>query len=969
MKNRNGKPRAYGGIAGFLVCSTVALESPSEIWQRQIRETGRDSMRDFVIGILAHVDAGKTTLSEALLYESGARKNLGRVDHQDSFLDSDAMERERGITIFSKQALFTVGDSRFTLLDTPGHADFSAEMERTLSVLDMAILLVSAKDGVQGHTETIWRLLNSYHIPALIFVNKMDQDGAVRETVLQNLRKRLSGNFMEVEESWLRVFREAAAGTKEEAENILLPEELAEELASWEEALMEQYFDSGRVSLRDVQRLFRERKLSPVFFGSALHLTGVSELTEALPCLAVSRNPFSEESVQAENREEERRGIVFKITRGRRGERLSYVRLFSGTLTVRQEIREGEKIHEIRLYDGESYQTVDRLLPGMVGALTGIESLQAGDRLEEEEGREALQLLPVLDYTVTSEDADIDGLSLYRKLHELSEEFPELSLSYQKELREIHVRLMGEIQTEILSRMIRERCDVPVHFSDGEILYRETITDTVEGIGHFEPLRHYAEVHLLLEPLPRNSGIEIRNCCPDELLSKNWQRTVVKLLSQREHPGVLMGAPISDMRITLLAGRAHPKHTEGGDFREATYRALRMGLRKANSVLLEPAYHYELTLPSEQLGRAMTELSRMDAGVSSPETLSEERSRLSGSGTVQKLRDYHKRLLMYSGGRAVLHLTPDGYVECRQIEEVLLRHPYHPEADPEYPSSSVFCIHGSSEVVPYQEVERYMHVLSDYGTAQERQLRQERAAEEENTEREKKEKKARFEKGGHYIGSQELENIFIKTYGKIKNRAALAEKADQKVIRARERERNIIAAREERERKMLSKRTERREFLLIDGYNIIFSWEELKELAEENLDAARLRLLDIVSDYQGYTGLTTIVVFDAYLQKGHLVESFRYHNVEVVFTKEAQTADQYIESLTRELSVRKPYSIRIATSDKVVQVIVWSSEGVFLYSAGDFEKEVKRVQREVRTEYLERGDILDKKLPNCLRLP
>lgn len=379
MKNRNGKPWAYGGIAGFLICSTVDLESPSEIWQRQIRETGRDSMRDFVIGILAHVDAGKTTLSEALLYESGARKNLGRVDHQDSFLDSDAMERERGITIFSKQALFTVGDSRFTLLDTPGHADFSAEMERTLSVLDMAILLVSAKDGVQGHTETIWRLLNSYHIPALIFVNKMDQDGAVRETVLQNLRKRLSGNFMEVEESWLRVFREAAAGTKEEAENILLPEELAEELASWEEALMEQYFDSGRVSLRDVQRLFRERKLSPVFFGFALHLTGVSELTEALPCLAVSRNPFYEERMQAENREEERRGIVFKITRGRRGERLSYVRLFSGTLTVRQEIREGEKIHEIRLYDGESYQTVDRLLPGMVGALTGIESLQAGD--------------------------------------------------------------------------------------------------------------------------------------------------------------------------------------------------------------------------------------------------------------------------------------------------------------------------------------------------------------------------------------------------------------------------------------------------------------------------------------------------------------------------------------------------------------------------------------------------------------
>jgi ribosomal protection tetracycline resistance protein len=892
-------------------------------------------MRQLAVGILAHVDAGKTTLAESLLYRSGKLRSLGRVDHGDAYLDTDPMEKERGITIFSKQAMFPLYDREIILLDTPGHVDFSAEMERTLQVLDYAILVINGSDGVQGHTETLWKLLKHYQIPTFLFINKMDQPGTDRAEISGNLREKLSQHIVDFTGTECRL----TDGVPE----LKLPEDVAENVSLTDEATMNRYLETGMLLPEELRRLIRERSLFPAFFGSALKLQGIDEFLNAL--YALTELPAYPEEFGAR---------VFKISK-EGNQRLTWLKITGGTLKTRTELLPGEKVNEIRFYSGIKYETKDTAEAGDICAVTGIRSLKTGDGIGIEPGSGETSLKPVLDYEVLPEDADPE--ELYRKLSELQDEFPELHITYLKELREIHVHLMGEVQTEIVKRLVKERCGISIGFGPGEILYQETIQDAVEGVGHFEPLRHYAEVHLLLEPLPRGTGLQFALDCPEDVLPRNWQRLVLTHLKEREHPGVLTGSPITDMRITLITGRASQKHTEGGDFREATYRAVRQGLRKAVNALLEPYYAFTLELPTEYVGRAMTDIGSMEGSFMPPET-NGDKTVLKGRAPVVTMRDYARDVMVYTKGRGHLFVTLAGYDRCHNAEEVILQRGYDPDQDLLNPCSSVFCAHGSGFIVPFDQVEKYMHVESPLAKEDSGERRD--FAEDLERAEQRRNRKENYTPSGHYIGDQELENIFINTYGKIRNRAQEVNEAAARTIRA--------ASREEPPEKYQKKPLERRkQYLLVDGYNIIFAWKDLNELARTNLDAARGKLLDILSNYQGFTGKEVIAVFDAYRVSGHPVEKFRFHNIYVVFTREAMTADQYIEEEAHRLSATD--QIAVATSDKVVQVITWRDKGTEILSAQDLLEEIERINHKIRTEHLSPGSIPREHLTAPMQLP
>ena len=890
-------------------------------------------MERLVIGILAPVDAGKTSLSEALLYRGGLLRSPGRVDHRDSYLDTERLERERGITIFSKQAVFSLGEKTITLLDTPGHADFSAEMERALSVLDYAILLISGTDGVQGYTKTLFRLLESRGIPCFFFVNKMDRPGTDRAKLLAELRENFSSEILDFSSALSEGEGELM---QEPADFPSLPPELLESISLTEESAMEEYLSSGKLPLPRIQELFRKRRFFPLFFGSALKLEGISPLL--LGTFFLMKAPSFPAS----------RGLsarVFKISRDEKGRRLSFLKLRSGKIQKRQELLPGEKITGIRLYSGAGYEELSEAEPGMLVALTGIRSLYAGQSIGEEGEESRSSSEAVLEYSLyPAEGGEEETRELYRRIRELSEEFPELHLSYDSELPEIRLRLMGEVQTEILGELIRERFGTEVRFGEGRILYRETIGRIAEGVGHFEPLRHYAEVHLLLEPLPRGSGTELRTLCPLDTLSGEKQRQILELLSSEEFPGVLGGFPITDLRISLLSGKASEKHTDGGDFREAAIRALRQGLRRAESLLLEPWYRYRMELPPESLGRAMTELSKRGLEPASPEIRGES-AFLSGEGPLSSLFSYEREFREMSRGRGKFSMDFLGYRGCPEERELLSEWGYDPDSDLRYPSSSVFCLHGNSRIIPWDQVEKYMH-LPPY---LERERGEEESGEGEGTRRDPEEG---FRKAGYYIGDQELEEIFVRTYGPVRDRAAEAEAAGKRTSFEKTRAENLRREREireEREKKGAPERGE--EALIVDGYNMIHAFPALREIAEENLDSAREKLLERLSNYRAYSGKNVILVFDAYRLERHPVETALRSGVRVVFTKEAQTADQYIEELSRRLS-EEGGRVEVASGDRLVQLIAWSGRGVSILSAADLERELERVEEEIRREHL-----------------
>lgn len=849
------------------------------------------------IGILAHVDAGKTTLAESILYSTGQIRRPGRVDHGDAFLDTDQMEKSRGITIFSKQARTVVGDKNVTFLDTPGHVDFSAEMERTLQVLDYAVLVISGADGVQGHVETLWYLLERYHIPVFLFINKMDQQGTDRENLMEELRQRLSAD----------------------CEDFTGREDFEERMALHDEEMLERYLEGENPGENEIRRLIRERKIFPCFFGSALKMEGVDAFLEGLG--QYTEYPEYPAAFGAR---------VYKITRDPSGQRLTHLKITGGSLQVKQKILipsdteddKEQKVDQIRLYSGTACQSVQEVSCGTVCAVTGLDGTCSGQGLGYEQESRTPVLEPVLTYRIrTPEGCDVHALC--QKLRLLEEEIPELHVVWQEETGEIHTQIMGEVQIDILRAVIAERFGVSVDFDEGSIVYKETITRTSEGVGHFEPLRHYAEVHLLLEPAERGSGLQFASACSTEMLDLNWQRLILTHLEEKQHRGVLTGAPVTDMKITLIAGRSHLKHTEGGDFRQATYRAVRQGLMKAGSILLEPYYEYRMEVPSELIGRAMTDVQRMN-GTFEPPQIGTQTSVLTGSAPVACMRGYLKELLSYSGGRGRLSCRMKGYEPCHNEEEILAASSYDPEADLENPPSSVFCSHGAGFVVPWYQVEDYMHVEG---------LTPRDSGKEEEPVSLLEERKRRIH--SESIDEEELKEIFARTYGS----------AGQKRTGWK---RTVHGYEESAKRKPLPKKSGR-EYLLVDGYNIIFAWDDLKELAKENIEAARNKLMDVLCDYQGFRSMTLILVFDAYKVPGNPGEVMKYHNIHVVYTREAETADQYIEKTVHDMA--REHQVTVATSDGMEQVIILG-QGARRISAKGLLEAVKDAKQEIRQEHL-----------------
>ena len=850
-------------------------------------------MKKLTVGILAHVDAGKTTLSEALLYLSGQTRKLGRVDHQDTVLDTDEQERERGITIFSKQARLTWGPLELTLLDTPGHVDFSAEMERTLQVLDYAVLVVSGADGVQGHTATLWRLLEHQNIPTFLFVNKMDQPDTDREALLGQLRRLDEGctDF---------------GGDREE---------LLESAALCDENLLERYLAGEKPDDGDLAGLIVRRKLFPCLFGSALKLEGVEELLSALERYTLA--PQWGENFAAR---------VFKISRDDRGERLSWLKVTGGELRVRQTLSGGgeedrweEKISQIRLYSGVKYTTVDQVEAGTVCAVTGLSHTRPGQGLGEEGESGPPELEPVLHYQVIPPEG-CDAHTLLRDLRQLEEEDPQLKVLWNETLGELHVRLMGEIQRSVLTRLIHDRFGLDVTFGAGSIVYKETVAAPVEGVGHFEPLRHYAEVHLLLEPLERGAGLQFDSICPEDVLDRSWQRLILTHLMEKVHLGVLTGSPITDMKLVLLTGRAHVKHTEGGDFRQATYRAVRQGLRMAQGILLEPWYDFTLELPADCLGRAMADVQRM-SGRFAPADHQGDMAVLTGSAPVSELGDYWNQVAAYTRGLGQLTCTLRGYEPCHNAQEVMEQIGYDPDRDTDNPADSVFCSHGAGVTVKWDQVREHMHLDSGWRPPEERRKEDQHQSVPRPT----------MSYADSAKMERELEAIFTRTYGPIKPRAfAPAPKAP---------------ARKERPWKGLKPRFQGEEYLLVDGYNIIHAWDDLKRLAAQDLDGARLRLMDILSNYQGWRKCHVILVFDAYRVKGSPGSVEKYHNIHVVYTKEAETADMYIEKTTYEIA--REHRVRVATSDGLEQVIILG-HGAQRMSARELRFEIDQVQAQIR---------------------
>ena len=847
-------------------------------------------MKKLVLGILAHVDAGKTTLSEALLYRSGALRKLGRVDHRDAFLDTDTIERERGITIFSKQALLSLGDTEVTLLDTPGHVDFSAEAERTLRVLDCAVLVISGTDGVQAHTRTLWRLLERYGVPTFLFVNKMDLAGADRPKLMEELKRRLDGGCVDFSSA---------------------PEEWAEEAAVCDEGVLERYLEDGTVTDGDVTDMIRQRKLFPCFFGSALKVEGVDGFLDALARYA----PVPDYPADFGAR-------VFKVSRDAQGTRLTYLKVTGGTLRVKAVLAEdGEKADQLRIYSGAKFKTVEEAPAGTITAVTGLSHTCPGDGLGFEKNWTGPLLEPVLNYRVELTDGT-DPQTALARLRQLEEEDPQLHVVWNEQSREIHIQLMGEVQMEILCRRLRERFGMEVSFGEGAICYRETIANAVEGIGHFEPLRHYAEVHLLLEPAPRGSGLILTADCPTDELDLNWQRLILTHLAEKPHLGVLTGSPITDMKLTLVAGRAHVKHTEGGDFRQATYRAVRQGLMQAESVLLEPWYDFRLELPAEQVGRAMSDLQRMNGETAPPETFGEE-TVLTGSAPVAALRGYAAEVTAYTRGRGRLLCTPAGYRPCANQAEVVEAVDYDPERDVDNTPDSVFCGHGAGYTVKWDEVPAHQHVDSGLRLGV-------KVVEEAPTPQPRRSESY----AGTLQQDKELQAIFERTYGPVKQRAFVQPRPP----------RRPVSTDSEEEKRAIREQFRGEEYLLVDGYNIIFAWDELKAIARDSLDAARKTLCDLLCDYQGYKKCHVIAVFDAYKVKGGLGSVEKYHNIHVVYTKEAETADAYIEKATYEIGQK--HRVKVATSDGPEQLIILG-HGALRLSASNFHEEMEQVQSQI----------------------
>ena len=847
--------------------------------------------KQIVLGILAHVDSGKTTLSEAMLYRAGVTRRLGRVDHKDAFLDTDALEKARGITIFSKQALLTAGDTDITLLDTPGHVDFSTETERTLQVLDYAVLVVSGTDGVQSHTETLWRLLRRYHVPTFVFVNKMDLPGMERQELLAQLNRRLGEGFVDFG---------AEQADRDEA------------LALCDENLMDRMLDAGQLQDADLIPAIARRHVFPCWFGAALKLEGVDALLDGLD--RYTRPAPALEAFGAK---------VFKVSQDEQGARLTWLRVTGGELKVKAQLTGeadgepwAEKANQLRLYSGAKYTLTEAIGPGQVCAVTGMTKARPGEGLGAERDSDLPVLEPVLSYQVLlPEGADVHAA--LGKLHRLEEEEPQLHVVWNETLGEIHVQLMGEIQLEVLRSLLAERFGLEVEFGPGGILYKETITEPMEGVGHYEPLRHYAEVHLKLEPLPRGSGMQFAADCREEVLDKNWQRLVLTHLEEKQHLGVLTGSPLTDVKITLIAGRAHLKHTEGGDFRQATYRAVRQGLMLAKSQLLEPWYAFRLEVPAENIGRAMSDIQRMEGTFDPPES-GEETAVLTGFAPVSTMRSYPMEVVSYTRGRGHLSLTLDGYRPCHNAQEVIAAIGYEPEHDLDNPADSVFCAHGAGFVVPWDQVRSHMHVDSGWGKStrpeQEAAVPQRRAMAYRATLEE----------------DAELLKIFERTYGPIKRDPLAAFRPVQK------RERPDFAA----EQWEIAP-----EYLLVDGYNIIFAWDELNALSKESLDAARHKLMDILCNYQGFQKCVLILVFDAYRVPGSPGSIEQYHNIHVVYTKEAETADMFIERVTHEIGRNR--RVRVATSDGMEQIIILG-HGALRVSARMFHEEVQNVEKQIR---------------------
>ena len=847
--------------------------------------------KQIVLGILAHVDSGKTTLSEAMLYRAGVTRRLGRVDHKDAFLDTDALEKARGITIFSKQALLTAGDTDITLLDTPGHVDFSTETERTLQVLDYAVLVVSGTDGVQSHTETLWRLLRRYHVPTFVFVNKMDLPGMERQELLAQLNRRLGEGFVDFG---------AEQADRDEA------------LALCDENLMDRMLDAGQLQDADLIPAIARRHVFPCWFGAALKLEGVDALLDGLD--RYTRPAPALEAFGAK---------VFKVSQDEQGARLTWLRVTGGELKVKAQLTGeadgepwAEKANQLRLYSGAKYTLAEAIGPGQVCAVTGLTKARPGEGLGAERDSDLPVLEPVLSYQVLlPEGADVHAA--LGKLHRLEEEEPQLHVVWNETLGEIHVQLMGEIQLEVLRSLLAERFGLEVEFGPGGILYKETITEPMEGVGHYEPLRHYAEVHLKLEPLPRGSGMQFAADCREEVLDKNWQRLVLTHLEEKQHLGVLTGSPLTDVKITLIAGRAHLKHTEGGDFRQATYRAVRQGLMLAKSQLLEPWYAFRLEVPAENIGRAMSDIQRMEGAFDPPES-GEETAVLTGFAPVSTMRSYPMEVVSYTRGRGHLSLTLDGYRPCHNAQEVIAAIGYEPEHDLDNPADSVFYAHGAGFVVPWDQVRSHMHVDSGWGKStrpeQEAAVPQRRAMAYRATLEE----------------DAELLKIFERTYGPIKRDPLAAFRPVQK------RERPDFAA----EQWEIAP-----EYLLVDGYNIIFAWDELNALSKESLDAARHKLMDILCNYQGFQKCVLILVFDAYRVPGSPGSIEQYHNIHVVYTKEAETADMFIERVTHEIGRNR--RVRVATSDGMEQIIILG-HGALRVSARMFREEVQNVEKQIR---------------------
>ncbi len=906
-----------------------------------------------VIGILAHVDAGKTTLSEAMLYFSGTIRQMGRVDNRDAFLDTYELERSRGITIFSKQAVFTLGGRQITLLDTPGHVDFSAEMERTLQVLDVAVLVINGMDGVQGHTLTLWRLLKKYSIPVFIFVNKMDQAGTDKEALLKDIKGRLNGECID--------FTEKLSGGDER--------EFYENIAVAEEEMLDIFLEQGKIAEEEIRRLVAERKIFPCFFGSALKAVGIDEFLLGLQ--TYTREKEYPEEFGAK---------VFKISRDNQGNRLTFLKVTGGKLRARAVItggREGclweEKVNQLRIYSGEKYTQAEEAGAGTVCAVTGLNYTRPGEGL----GMEMESFLPVLEPVLTYKielPPECDAALFLPKLRQLEEEEPQLHLVWDETVKEIQAKIMGEVQTEILKSLILERFGVNVTFGAGNIVYKETISRAAEGVGHFEPLRHYAEVHLLLEPGEAGSGLVFSSDCSEDVLERNWQRLVLTHLEEKEHKGVLTGAPITDMKITLIGGKAHQKHTEGGDFRQASYRAVRQGLMEAESVLLEPYYDFRLEVPGKMLGRAMADLEKRGASFSAPD-LEEETAVLTGFAPVASMQDYPREVTAYTKGYGKLFCTLRGYEPCHNEEEIIERSGYVAQRDTENPAGSIFCAHGAGFFVEWDEVKDYMHVESCFSKkkcggaennsnawAQEGECglpltRNEREVEGENSGflQRKRRKEVPEEEAGKWLGTEEVDAILEKALyanksgkrgpgkGKPGNRKNANAVSETRIYGGQEAEEN------EKYRKMVQKPEKKKErYLLVDGYNIIFAWEELKELAKVSIDGARGRLMDILCNYQGIRKCHLILVFDAYRVQGHDTEIFDFHNIHVVYTKEAETADQYIEKFAYEHGNKD--EVTVATSDGLEQIII-RGKGCALYSARELKEEIERASEEIQRAY------------------